>query len=466
VVNMSGERILVVDDDRKIRDFLSEVLIEEGYSIITAENGEKAINFLKSKEFDIVLTDLKMPGVDGLQVIKESQKNNSHIVGIVITGHGSIKSAIEAVKAGAYDYLTKPFHVDEIKIGVQRALEYQRLERLEIENSSLRKQLKSKYKFDNIIGDSDEIQGVFQLIEKVADIDSTILIRGESGTGKELIAKAIHFNGCRSGRPLIPVNCGAIPEDLLESELFGHVKGAFTGATNTRMGRFELAHNGTIFLDEIGDMSPSLQVKILRVLQEQEFERVGGTNTIRVNVRIIAATNQDLEKAIRERTFREDLYYRLNVIPIDVPPLRKRKSDIILLVHHFIKRFNKEKKKRVGHLSQEVMDLLLQYDWPGNVRELENTIERLVILKGKGDILLEDLPDKILDKRHDRFLPQLYIPEEGICFKTAVSQFEKELILQALKKTDWIKNKAAGILNLKRTTLVEKMKKTNIQKPH
>ena len=459
---MSSEKILVVDDDVRIRDFLYDVLTEEGYEVSTAENGEMAIEMLRSQDFHVVLTDLKMPKVDGLQVIKESQTLNSQGVGILITGYGTIKSAVDAMKAGAYDYVTKPFQIDEIKIVIERALEHHRLQR---ENVSLRKQLKRKYKFENIIGDSEAIQEVFQMIEKVADSDSTILIRGDSGTGKELIARAIHFNSYRRERPLIPVNCGAIPEDLLESELFGHVKGAFTGATTTRIGRFELAHNGTIFLDEIGDMSPSLQVKVLRVLQEQEFERVGGTNTIRVNVRVIAATNQNLEDAVVERTFREDLYYRLNVIPIFVPPLRERKSDIPLLAHHFIERFNREKKKKVDHISSEIMDYFLHYDWPGNVRELENTIERLVILKGRGSIVPKDLPDKIRNKGQYHVLRKVQIPDDGVCFKTAVNEFEKELILQALNKTDWVKNKAAKMLNLKRTTLVEKMKKTNIEQP-
>ncbi|MDY7034129.1 MAG: sigma-54 dependent transcriptional regulator [Thermodesulfobacteriota bacterium] len=459
---MSGEKILVVDDDSRIRDFLYDVLTEEGYEVTTAENGEMGIEFLKSRDFHVVLTDLKMPKVDGLQVIRESQKVNFQVVGILITGYGTIKSAVDAMKAGAYDYITKPFQIDEIKIVIERALERHKLK---MENFSLRKQLKTKYRFENIVGDSDAIQEVFQLIEKVADSDSTILIRGDSGTGKELIARAIHFNSYRKEKPMIPVNCGAIPEDLLESELFGHVKGAFTGATSTRIGRFELAHNGTIFLDEIGDMSPSLQVKVLRVLQEQEFERVGGTNTVRVNVRVIAATNQDLEDAVKERKFREDLYYRLNVIPISVPPLRDRKSDIPLLAHHFIERFNREKKKKVEHLSSEIMDYFLHYDWPGNVRELENTIERLVILKGKGDILPKDLPEKIRSKGQYNVMRRIHIPDDGVCFKTAVNEFEKELILQALNKTDWVKNKAAKMLNLKRTTLVEKMKKTNIEQP-
>ena len=458
---MSQESILIVDDDEKIREFLSDILEEEGYEITTAEDGEKAIDLLKNRNFQLVLTDLKMPKVNGLEVIREYQSLYPHGTGIVITGYGSIESAVEAMKVGAYDYVTKPFKIDEIKIVIKRAIKQQRLE---IENLSLRMHLKKKYKFENIIGDSDAIQEVFQLIEKVSDTDSTILIRGESGTGKELIAKAIHFNGYRKEKPLIPVNCGAIPEELLESELFGHVKGAFTGATSARVGRFELAHNGTIFLDEIGDMSPSLQVKVLRVLQEQEFERVGGTNTIKVNVRIIAATNQDLENAVIEKRFREDLYYRLNVIPINVPPLRKRKSDIPLLIHHFIERFNREKKKDVEQITPDVMESLLQYDWPGNVRELENTIERLVILKGKGKISIRNLPDKLLRGGQDAFFPKLDIPEDGICFKTVVTEFEKELIIQALNKSDWVKNKAAKMLNLKRTTLVEKMKKTHIQK--
>jgi len=456
---MSKGTILVVDDDSKIREFLSDLLVEEGYDVTVAENGEEAIGLLKFQDFNVVLTDLKMPKVDGLKVIKSVQRQSFQGVGIVMTGYGSIKSAVDAMKAGAYDYVSKPFQVDEIKIVIERAMEHQRLEK---ENINLRKNLKRKYRFENIIGDSPAMQEVFELVEKVADSDSTIMIRGESGTGKELIAKAIHFNSYRRERPLIPVNCGAIPEDLLESELFGHVKGAFTGATNTRVGRFELAHNGTIFLDEIGDMSPGLQVKLLRVLQEQEFERVGGTHTIKVNARVIAATNQNLEKAVIERKFREDLYYRLNVIPINVPMLHERKTDIPLLVHHFIEYFNREKKKNIEHLSPEIMKFLVNYDWPGNVRELENMIERLVILRSRGVIQLKDLPDKILLKDKGKLLPQIDIPDDGICFKTAVNEFEKDLILQALQKTDWVKNKAAKMLNLKRTTLVEKMKKTEI----
>jgi transcriptional regulator with PAS, ATPase and Fis domain len=289
-----------------------------------------------------------------------------------------------------------------------------------------------------------------------------VLICGESGTGKELVAKAIHYNSDRKDEPMIPVNCGAIPEDLLESELFGYEKGAFTGALKTRIGRFELADRGTIFLDEIGDMSPALQVKILRVLQEHEFERVGGVKSIKVDIRIVAATHRDLEKAVKQGVFREDLYYRLNVIPITIPPLRERTSDIPLLTHHFMKKFNRGKKQNIKGVSQESMNTLLRYHWPGNVRELENIIERMVILKGEGIIEKEDLPEKLLGAEWSDGIPSLEIPESGISFNTAVSEFEKELMLRALNKTNWIKNRAAKLLQLKRTTLIEKMKKIQL----
>jgi transcriptional regulator with PAS, ATPase and Fis domain len=306
------------------------------------------------------------------------------------------------------------------------------------------------------------MQQVFQFIEKIAATSSTVLICGESGTGKELVAKAIHYNSDRKDEPMIPVNCGAIPEDLLESELFGYEKGAFTGALKTRIGRFELADRGTIFLDEIGDMSPALQVKILRVLQEHEFERVGGVKSIKVDIRIVAATHRDLEKAVKQGVFREDLYYRLNVIPITIPPLRERTSDIPLLAHHFMKKFNRGNEQNVKGVSQESMNALLRYHWPGNVRELENIIERMVTLKGEGIIEKEDLPEKLLGAEWSGGIPSLEIPESGISFNTAVSEFEKELMLRALNKTNWIKNRAAKLLQLKRTTLIEKMKKIQL----
>ena len=306
------------------------------------------------------------------------------------------------------------------------------------------------------------MQQVFQFIEKIAATNSTVLICGESGTGKELVARAIHYNSDRKNEPMIPVNCGAIPEDLLESELFGYEKGAFTGAVKTRVGRFELANGGTIFLDEIGDMSPSLQVKILRVLQEHEFERVGGVKSIKVDIRIIAATHRDLEKAVKQGTFREDLYYRLNVIPLVLPPLRERKSDIPLLTQYFIEKFNAGKKQQIEGISPEALKCFMEYRWPGNVRELENIIERLVILKGEGRLEQEDVPEKLMGAEGMDALPSLTIPDGGLSFNTAVSEFEKELILRALNKTNWVKNRAAKLLQLKRTTLVEKMKKIKL----
>lgn len=453
---MDTADILVVDDDKGTRESLSEILKLEGYNTDTAENGQKAIKILGEKEYDIVLTDLKMPMADGMDVLKFLKRNNADTEVIIFTGFGTIKNAVEAVKAGAYDYILKPLETDAMKISIQKALEHKRLK---AENLSLKKQLKTKYRFENLLGSHPKILETFKLIEMVADSDSTVLIYGESGTGKELVAKAIHYNSPRQEKPLIPVNCGAIPEDLLESELFGHEKGSFTGAIATRKGRFEMANGGTIFLDEIGDMSPALQVKILRVLQEHEFERIGGSKSIKVDVRIIAATNKDLEEAVAQRIFREDLYYRLNVIPINMPPLRERPSDIPLLAYHFLEKFNREKKRDVKEISPECLDVLMRYQWPGNVRELENLIERLVILKGKGTVTREDIPEKLLSARQDTLLPEVEIPEAGLCFKSLVNEFEKKLIIQALDKSDWIKNKAAKLLNLNRTTLVEKIKK-------
>ena len=381
---------------------------------------------------------------------------------IILTGHGSIKNAVEAVKAGAYDYLTKPVDLEEILIAIQRAIEFRNLKR---ENVLLRNQLRKKYRFDNIIGDSAPMQKVFQTIEKVADTDSTIMILGESGTGKELVARALHYNSSRAKGPMVPVNCAAIPSELLESELFGHEKGAFTNAIRTRIGRFELAHGGTIFLDEIGDMDPVLQSKLLRVLQDRAFERIGGTRTIHVDIRVITATHRNLKKEVENGHFREDLYYRLNVIPIEIPPLREHKSDIPLLVHHFIDQFNKSKKRNIQGLEEEALQKLKDYEWPGNIRELENMIERIAILTNNEVITLSDLPERIQAlPPQDQVLP-LEIPEEGIFLDSAVNEFERKLILQALIKTGWVKNKAAQLLNLNRTTLIEKIKRQNLQAP-
>ncbi len=456
---MASEKILVVDDEGRNREFLKEFLDVEGFDVETAKDGQEAIEILEKMDFDLVLTDLKMPRADGLAVLEGLRRINPQTVAIVFTGFGSIDTAVKAVKLGAYDYITKPLKMEEIGLVIHRALEHRKLS---LENEMLRRQLKRKYKFDNIVGDSEGMQQVFRLVEKIANTDSTVLVYGESGTGKELIARAIHFNSDRRERPLIPVNCGAIPEELLESELFGHEQGAFTGATRTRIGRFELGNGGTIFLDEIGDMSPALQVKILRVLQEHEFERVGGMKTIKVDIRVIAATNKDLEKNVADGKFREDLFYRLNVIPILLPPLRDRPADMPLLVNHFLQIYNTKNGHNITGVSPEAMELFTSYEWPGNVRELENMIERIVILKGEGLMEPGDLSEKIRASDSGTLHPRVRIPENGISFNTAVTGFERELILQALNRTNWVKNKAAKLLNLNRTTLVEKMKKINL----
>jgi DNA-binding NtrC family response regulator len=458
-MGMGGERILIVDDEEINREFLQEVLTHQGYDVKTAANGAKALELLKQEVFHAVLSDLKMPELGGVELVRQLKEIAPSTVGIIFTGYATIETAVDAIKAGAYDYVTKPFRIEEILLVLQRALEFQRLN---YENISLRKQLKAKYKFENIISDNDKMQAVFEIVEKVSDSDSTVLIYGESGTGKELIARAIHYNSYRQDKPLIPINCGAIPGELLESELFGYEKGAFTGATALRLGRFELAHGGTVFLDEIGEMSPALQVKILRVLQEREFERVGGTRTIKVDVRIIAATNKNLEELVANNRFREDLFYRLNVIPIPLPPLRDRKSDIPLLVTHFIERFNVEKRRQIEGISPEALDRLMRYHWPGNVRELENLIERIAILKGKGFITPEDLPEKLMPTYANGGIPSIEIPSEGIDFDTVVQNFERQLLSTALERTHGVKSKAAALLHMNRTTLVEKVKKFDI----
>ncbi|RPI76371.1 MAG: sigma-54-dependent Fis family transcriptional regulator [Desulfobacteraceae bacterium] len=458
---MSGRKVLVVDDDAKTRAQFSEFLEREGFIVDTAENGEQAATLLQQDFYDVAIIDLNMPKVDGMTVLKDLVSHQQDTVGIIMTGYATIRNAVEAMKLGAYDYLAKPVKMEEVLMVVQRALEFRDLRR---ENLNLKKQLKNKYKFENFIGDSLPMNKVFRVIEKVADTDSTVLILGESGTGKELVARAIHYHSDRHDKPMIPVNCGAIPEDLLESELFGHEKGAFTNAIRTRIGRFELAHGGSIFLDEVAEMSPHLQVKLLRVLQEQEFERLGSTKTIKCDVRIIAATNKNLDKLVEENRFREDLYYRLKVIPIEIPPLRDRPSDIPLLIHHFLDILGKVKKKKIRGISKKAMKALGDYDWPGNVRELENIIERMVILSENEYLELEDLPEKIAQKEKMDQTIQILIPDEGFSLSNAINEYERQLIINALEKADWVKNRAAKLLNMNRTTLVEKIKKQGIDR--
>jgi DNA-binding NtrC family response regulator len=457
---MAGERILVVDDEEINREFLQEALAHEGYEVEAVADGFAALERLRQQFFHVILSDLKMPQMSGVELLQRLKEITPATVGIIFTGYATIETAVQAVKAGAYDYVTKPFQIEEVLLLLQRALEFQRLNR---ENISLRKQLKAKYRFENIVSDHENMQAIFEVVEKVSDSDSTILIYGESGTGKELIARAIHYNSYRQDKPLVPINCGAIPGELLESELFGYEKGAFTGATSLRIGRFELANGGTVFLDEIGEMSPALQVKILRVLQEREFERVGGTRTIKVDVRIIAATNKNLEESVAKNQFREDLFYRLNVIPMHIPPLRERKSDLPLLVAHFIERFNAEKKRHLDGITPEALEILQRYSWPGNVRELENLIERITILKGSGIIVPHDLPEKLIQSFVNGPVPDVDIPNGGLDFDDAVQAFEKQLLTKALERTRGVKSKAAELLHMNRTTLVEKVKKLRLE---
>lgn len=458
---MKNAKILIAEDNQLSRENLAEILTMSDYDVKAVENGKQAIDALIQDKYDLIITDLKMPETDGLELLKFTKDMNPDNVVIMITGHGTVNTAVDAMKLGAFDYIVKPIKDDLVKLTVLRALSFVRLKE---ENITLKDQLNDKYDFGKMIGYSDCMKKIFVTIEKVSASDSTILINGESGTGKELVARAIHFNSDRKNQPLVPVNCGAIPEELLESELFGHEKGAFTGAIRTRIGRFELAQGGTIFLDEIGDMSPALQVKMLRVIQEKEFERIGGVKTIQVDVRIIAATNQNLEKAVAEKKFREDLFYRINVIPIHLPPLRERGPDIAILANHFLRKFGKLKKKNLSHFSQDALGYLIRYPWPGNVRELENLVEMLVVMREEGDIEVSDLPSKLLKPKDPEpsFPCQICLPVDGLNFNEMVSQFEKDLLLQALRKSSGVKNRAAKLLNLNRTTLVEKLKRFNL----
>ena len=451
--------ILVVDDDAVLLQSLKEILEAEGYEVTTAADGEQGLLFLKDQVFDLVLSDLALPGLDGMELLKYLSREQPGCPCIIITGYGSIANAVAAMRQGAYDYFTKPVDPTELRLVVGRALEHRRLKR---ENLQLKQQLRRRYGFANMVGHSGAMTRIFEMIRKVADTDSTVLILGESGTGKELIAHAIHYNSSRREGPLIPVNCAAIPEELLESELFGHERGAFTHAVRTRLGRFELAHGGTIFLDEIAEMSPALQVKILRVLQNRAFERIGGVKTIQVDIRVIAATNRNLEELVRRNQFREDLYYRLNVIPIQVPPLRARISDLPLLAQHFLDRFSRTRKKSFKRLSPAVLDLLQRYPWPGNVRELENLMERLVILTEGETIEVADLPEKFQSPTPTRPEKPEDFPAQGLHFNDAVQAYERDLIMAALRQSNWVKSQAARLLHLKRTTLLEKMKKQGI----
>lgn len=453
-------KILVVDDNPDVLKLIANILESNDYEVKTVSNGASAIKELESNDYDLVLTDLMMPDVDGMQVLENAILKTPKTMCIILTGHGTIKSSVEAIKKGAFDYITKPVLPSELLIFVEKALKYKNLEE---ENIRLKKELRGRYHYKNIVGTSKVIKKIYDLIEKVSDTDGTVLITGASGTGKELIARSLHYNSQRSDKPMVVINCGAIPETLLESELFGHEKGAFTGAYKKRIGRFEMANGGTIFLDEIGEMSPALQIKLLRVLQEQQFERVGATKTLHVDLRFIAATNKNLTTAINMEKFREDLYYRLNVIPIKVPSLKQRRSDIPLLIDFFLKKFQKGGREKITGFSQAAMDAIWAYDWPGNVRELENVIKRLTILSEGPVVSFDDLPENIQDVSGSHHTDNKVIIDNELNLNEAVQDYEKRIILEALEKSNWVKSKAAKLLNINRTTLVAKIKKQNIE---
>jgi DNA-binding NtrC family response regulator len=459
-VNPAKEQILVVDDEQEMATAIVDILTLEGFEVDQAVSAEQAAEKLSQTAYDVLITDHNLPGRTGVELLEESLVRYPEIIGIIITGYGTIETAVTAIKKGAYNYLSKPFKLVELPVMVRKGLKERQLR---FENQYLRKQLDEKYGFQNIIGGGRAMKRIFELVDTIAGLNSTVLIQGETGTGKELIAKAIHFNSRRKDQKLVSINCGAIPENLLESELFGHVKGAFTGAVQTRIGRFEQANGGTIFLDEIGNMPMTLQVKLLRVLQEREFERIGGNSTVKVDVRIISATSSHLEQMVKDGTFREDLYYRLNVIPVSLPPLRERREDIPLLVPKFVERFCETHKLELKTVSPQVMKSLMGFDWPGNVRQLENIVERMVALTGnRTAILPSDLPEEIQRRDPLNFVPLIEIPEEGINFQNVVTDMERELILQSLRKTNGNKKLAAKMLNLKRTTLIEKIKRIGL----
>jgi len=453
------KHLLIVEDEAALREVVAERLADQGYDVVQAANGEEAIDRLAEFAFDIVVTDLRLPGIDGGKVLEAAVTRYPDIIGIVVTGYGTVKDAVAAIKRGATDFVTKPFQFDELLHVLDSALEQRRLKS---ENAYLRSQLERRYSFEGIVGRSRPMRDLFQLLETVSVTNSTILVSGETGTGKELVARAIHHNSPRRGNQFVAINCSAIPETLLEAELFGHVRGAFTGAVGNRVGRLEQAHKGTLLLDEVGTMSAPLQMKLLRTLQEREVERVGDSRTIKVDVRVIAATNSDLTKLVAAGKFREDLYYRLNVIPVRLPPLRDRREDIPLLVQHFLDRFCRElgPPRPTMTVSQQAMRRLMAYEWPGNVRQLENALERAVALSaGRTQIELADLPPELQELSDAPSSGVFSLPEDGIDFHEYVGNVERELIRQSLERTGGNKGRAAQLLNLKRTTLVEKLKR-------
>ena len=444
-IDMPNERILIVDDEESMRELLTIMLKREGYLVTAASNGEEAIRLLEREIYDLVITDIKMPKINGLELLKDIKEIAPQTIVLMITAFASTETAVEAMKEGAYDYLTKPFKIDEVKLIIKNALEKKRLQ---TENILLRKELSVLSGVENIVGKSSEMKKIFEIVRKIADTNSNILISGESGTGKELIARAIHFNSTRKDKPFVTKNCAALPETLLESELFGHMKGSFTGAIANKEGLFEMADGGTILLDEIGETPASIQVKLLRVIQEREFRRIGGLKDIKVDVRIIAATNLDLDQAVKDGRFREDLFYRLDVIRIYIPPLRDRAEDIPLLAHYFLDKLKRSLGREIKGFTPEALNLLMFHEWRGNVRELENVIERAAAMAGEDIIRVEELREYL---KKPAFLKEGFpssIPEEGVDLEGIMEGVEREMLVKALEKANWIKTKAAKLLHL------------------
>jgi len=457
-----SKHLLLVDDEAALREAVAERLGDHGFLVEQAATGEDALRRLAEFAFDILITDLRLPGIDGRRVIDAALDRYPDLIAIVITGYGTVKDAVDAIKQGASDFVTKPFQFDALLHVLRSAIEQRRLKS---ENDYLRAQLQDRYRIGGIVGQSPAMRALFQLLETVAATSSTVLITGETGTGKELAARAIHHNGPRRGARFVALSCSAIPETLLEAELFGHVRGAFTGAVANRQGRLEQANRGTLFLDEIGTMSPALQAKLLRVLQEREFERVGDSQPIKVDVRVIAATHSDLAKMVADGTFREDLFYRLNVIPIHLPPLRERREDIPLLVQHFVQKLGSQltPPRTPVTVSQEAMRTLMAYDWPGNARQLENVIERILALNpGRAQIDVGDLPPEVQRTTSGPGFTLRPLPERGVNLEAEMREVERTLVRQALDRTKGNRRQAADLLRVKRTTLVEKLKRLGV----
>jgi two-component system response regulator PilR (NtrC family) len=454
-------RILVVDDERSMRELLAIVLRREGYEVLLAENGRTAIDLLEREPIDLLISDIKMPDLSGVDVLRAAKKIDQDILGIMITAFASTETAVEAMRLGACDYLSKPFDIDLLKMKVREKIENRQLRQ---ENVLLKRTLGLSHQFSNIIGRSDAMLEVFKMVETVARTNSTILLTGESGTGKGLVAQAIHFNSLRREKPMVSLNCGAMPETLLESEMFGHMRGAFTGADSNKKGLLEVAERGTIFLDEIGEMSPVMQVKLLRVLQERRFRRVGGLEELQADIRVITATNQDLTVAIADGRFREDLFYRINVIPIALPPLRDRREDIPLLAEHFLAKYSEQMEKQIVGISHDAMDLLTRHEWPGNIRELENVLERAVALESTPSILPDSLPANIRgDVVRSTSGPVEALPASGFDLEAHVKEIERVYIAEALKRAGGVQVKAAELLGMSFRSFRYYVKKYNLR---